>query len=127
VDYFVDGVTESLTTDLSRMSGMLVIGCNTAFTYKGKHVDLKQIGHELSVRYVLEGSVQRGGNRMHLGAALAHLNQLDEAQSSARTGLGLTPTFTPGRVRAGAYSDNPIYLAQRERLIEGLRKAGVPE
>ena len=49
-DYFVDGVTESLTTDLSRMRGMLVIGRNTAFTYKGKAVDLKQIGRELNVR-----------------------------------------------------------------------------
>ena len=52
-EYFVDGVTESLTTDLSRMSGMLVIGRNTAFTYKGKAVDLKQVGRELNVRYVL--------------------------------------------------------------------------
>ena len=56
-DYFVDGVTESLTTDLSRMSGLLVIGRNTAFTYKGKHVDLQRIGRELKVPYVLEGSV----------------------------------------------------------------------
>src|SRR5882757_4663076 len=70
LEYFVDGVTENLTTDLSRMSGMLVIGRNTAFTYKGKHVDLKQIGHELGVRYVLEGSVQRGGNRMRVNAQL---------------------------------------------------------
>jgi TolB-like protein len=69
-EYFVDGVTESLTTDLSRMSGMLVIGRNTAFTYKGKHVDLKQIGRELGVRYVLEGSVQRSGNRMRVNAQL---------------------------------------------------------
>jgi adenylate cyclase len=58
-NYFVDGVTESLTTDLSQMSGMLVIGRNTAFSYKSKPVDLKQIGRELNVRYVLEGSVQR--------------------------------------------------------------------
>jgi TolB-like protein/class 3 adenylate cyclase len=69
-DYFVDGVTESLTTDLSRMSGMLVIGRNTAFTYKAKAVDLKQIGRELNVRYVLEGSVQRGGNRMRVNVQL---------------------------------------------------------
>ena len=69
-DYFVDGVTESLTTDLSRMSGMLVIGRNTAFTYKGKAVDLKQVGRELNVRYVLEGSVQRGGNRMRVNVQL---------------------------------------------------------
>ena len=54
-------MTESLTTDLSRISGSFVIGRNTAFTYKGKHVDLKQIGRELNVRYVLEGSVQRSG------------------------------------------------------------------
>jgi adenylate cyclase len=70
LEYFVDGVTESLTTDLSRMSGMMVIGRNTAFTYKGKHVDLKQIGHDLGVRYVLEGSVQRGGNRMRVNTQL---------------------------------------------------------
>ena len=52
-DYFIDGVTESLTTDLSRMPGMLVIGRNTAFAYKGKSGNLKQIGRELNVRYVL--------------------------------------------------------------------------
>jgi adenylate cyclase len=50
-EYFIDGVTESLTTDLSRISGAFVIGRNTAFTYKGKHVDLKQIVRELNVRY----------------------------------------------------------------------------
>ena len=65
-EHFVDGVTESLTTDLSRIRHAVVIGRNTAFTYKGKHVDLKQIGRELNVRYVLEGSVQRGGNRMRV-------------------------------------------------------------
>ena len=68
-DYFVDGVAESLTTNLSRMSGMLVIG-HTAFTYKGKAVDLKQIGRELNVRYVLEGSVQRAGNRIRVNVQL---------------------------------------------------------
>jgi TolB-like protein/class 3 adenylate cyclase len=69
-EYFVDGVTESLTTDLSRISGSFVIGRNTAFTYKGKHVDLKHIGRELNVRYVLEGSVQRGGNRLRVNVQL---------------------------------------------------------
>ena len=69
-DYFVDGVTESLTTDLSRISGSFVIGRNTAFTYKGKAVDVKQIGRELNVRYVLEGSVQRGGNRLRVNVQL---------------------------------------------------------
>ncbi len=69
-EYFVDGVTESLTTDLSRISGSFVIGRHTAFTYKGKAIDLKQIGRELNVRYVLEGSVQRGGNRMRVNVQL---------------------------------------------------------
>ena len=69
-DYFVDGVTESLTTDLSRISGSFVIGRHTAFTYKGKAADLKQIGRELNVRYVLEGSVQRSGNRLRVNVQL---------------------------------------------------------
>jgi len=69
-EYFVDGVTESLTTDLSRISGAFVVGRSTAFTYKGKAVDLKQIGRELNVRYVLEGSVQRGGDRMRVNVQL---------------------------------------------------------
>jgi TolB-like protein len=69
-DHFVDGVTESLTTDLSRIRGSFVIGRNTAFTYKGKPVDLKQVGRELNVRYVLEGSVQRGGNRVRVNVQL---------------------------------------------------------
>src|SRR5271163_2869230 len=65
-EHFVDGVTESLTTDLSRIRGAVVIARNTAFTYKGKPFDVKTIGRELNVRYVLEGSVQRGGNRMRV-------------------------------------------------------------
>jgi TolB-like protein/class 3 adenylate cyclase/Tfp pilus assembly protein PilF len=68
--YFVDGVTESLTTDLSRIPGSFVIARNTAFTFKDKAVDVKQIGRELNVRYVLEGSVQRGGNRLRLNMQL---------------------------------------------------------
>jgi TolB-like protein/class 3 adenylate cyclase/Tfp pilus assembly protein PilF len=69
-EYFVDGVTESLTTDLSRIRGAFVIARNTAFTYKDKAADVKQIGCELDVRYVLEGSVQRGANRIRVNAQL---------------------------------------------------------
>jgi TolB-like protein/class 3 adenylate cyclase len=76
-EYFADGVTESLTTDLSRISGAFVIARNTAFTYKGKAVDLKQIGRDLNVRYVLGGSMQRGGNRMRVNV------QLVEAETGA--------------------------------------------
>ena len=63
-------MTESLTTDLSRISGAFVIARNTAFAYKGKAGDVKQIGRDLNVRYVLEGSVQRGGNRMRVNVQL---------------------------------------------------------
>jgi TolB-like protein/Tfp pilus assembly protein PilF len=69
-EYFVDGVTESLTTDLSRISGAFVIARNTAFTFKGKAIDAKKLGRELNVRYVLEGSVQRGGNRLRVNVQL---------------------------------------------------------
>ena len=69
-EYFVDGVTESLTTDLSRVAGAFVIARNTAFNYKGKTFDVKDIGRELNVHYVLEGSVQRGGSRMRVNVQL---------------------------------------------------------
>lgn len=69
-EYFADGITDDLTTDLSRISGSFVIARNTAFTYKGKPIDAKQIGRELGVRYVLEGSVRRTGDRVRVNAQL---------------------------------------------------------
>jgi len=75
--YFADGITEDLTTDLSRISDMFVISRNTAFTYQGKRIDTKQIGRELGVRYVLEGSVRRSGNQIRVNA------QLIDAESDA--------------------------------------------
>jgi TolB-like protein len=76
-DPFVDGITETLTTDLSRCSGVFAISRNTAFAYKGKPIDTRQIGRELGVRYVLEGSVQNTGERMRFNA------QLVDAESGA--------------------------------------------
>jgi TolB-like protein/DNA-binding winged helix-turn-helix (wHTH) protein len=69
-EFFIDGVTESLTTDLSRVRGAVVIASNTAFTYKDKAVEEKTIGRELNVRYVLKGSVQRSENRMRVNVQL---------------------------------------------------------
>ncbi len=68
--YFADGITGDLTTDLSRIPDMLVISRNTAFTYRDKPIDTKQIGRELGVRYVLEGEVQRSGSRVRVTAQL---------------------------------------------------------
>jgi tetratricopeptide (TPR) repeat protein len=63
----------------------------------------------------------------YLAAALAHLGQLDEAQAAVKAGLALDPAFTLSRFRAGAASDNQTYLEQRERVIQGMRAAGIPE
>ena len=68
--YFADGITEDVTTDLSRITGMFVISRNTAFTYRNKPINTKQIGRELCVRYVLEGSVRRLGNQVRVNAQL---------------------------------------------------------
>jgi adenylate cyclase len=68
--YFADGITEDLTTDLSRLANMFVISRGTAFTYKDKRLNARQIGRELSVRYVLEGSVRRSGSRVRVTAQL---------------------------------------------------------
>ena len=76
-EYFADGITDDLTTDLSRISGSFVIARTTAFTYKGKPIDVKQIGRELGVRYVLEGSVRRTGDQVRMNA------QLIDAESGA--------------------------------------------
>jgi adenylate cyclase len=76
-DYFADGVTDNLTTDLARIRDSFVIARNTAFTFKGKAVDAREIGKELGVRYVLEGSVQRDQGRVRVNV------QLIDAQSGA--------------------------------------------
>jgi TolB-like protein len=68
--YFADGITEDLTTDLSRLADLSVISRNTAFTYRERPADTKQIGRELGVRYVLEGSVQRSGDLVRVSAQL---------------------------------------------------------
>ncbi len=76
-EYFADGLTEDLTTELSRMPSAFVIARNTAFTYKGKAADVKAIGRELGVRYALEGSVRKSGSRIRFNA------QLIDAQTGA--------------------------------------------
>jgi TolB-like protein/Flp pilus assembly protein TadD len=68
--YFADGITEDLTTELSRLGNMFVISRNTAFTYRNKSIDTRQIGRELGVRYLLEGSVRRSANRLRINTQL---------------------------------------------------------
>jgi adenylate cyclase len=97
-DYFADAVTDDLTTDLSRIDGSLVISRTTAFTYKGKSVDAKQIGHDLAVRYVLEGGVQRTGETV----------QIDTQLIDAGTGA---------QVWAGRFDTDPTNLAKTQSAV----------
>ena len=76
-EYFSDGISEDIITDLSKVSELQVIARNSTFTYKGKPVDVKQVGRELGVRYVLEGSVRKAGNRVRV------TGQLIDAESGA--------------------------------------------
>jgi TolB-like protein len=69
-DYFADGMAEEIITALSRRAWLFVIARNSSFTYKGKAVDVRQVGRELGVRYVLEGSVRRAGNRLRFAGQL---------------------------------------------------------
>ncbi|WP_343040453.1 adenylate/guanylate cyclase domain-containing protein [Nitratireductor arenosus] len=69
-DYFSDGITEDIITDLSKISRLMVIARNSSFTYKGRAVDVKQVARELGVRHVLEGSVRKAGNRVRVTAQL---------------------------------------------------------
>jgi adenylate cyclase len=126
-DYFVDGITESLTTDLSRVSGAFVIGRRTALTYKGKAADVKEIGLKLNVRYVLEGSAQRDQNRVRINAQLvdagsgAHLwaDRFDEDaarpfglqdQVVARLAASLGYVLINAEAEKGARSANPSVI-----------------
>ena len=118
-EYFADGITDDLTTDLSRISGSFVIARNTAFTYKGKPIDAKQIGRELGVRYVLEGSVRRTGDQVRVNA------QLIDAESGAhlwadrfdtnRANLAETQSEIIGRL---AWTLNIALLSDASRRIE---------
>ena len=123
-DYFADGITENLTTELSRIRNSFVIARNTAFTFKGKTIDAKEIGKELGVRYVLEGSVQRDQNRVRVNAQLidaesgAHLwaDRFEEDvadlfklqdQIVARLGNALGFELVKAEAERGARSKNP--------------------
>ena len=143
-EHFVDGVTESLTTDLSRIRGSFVIGRNTAFTYKGKAVDLKQIGRELNVRYVLEGSVQPGGNRMRVNVQLIDaetgnhlwaerfdkpLADLFDMQDEivARLAGALSAQLAAAEARRAEHAPNPDLLDLYFQGLEWFNKGVTPD
>src|SRR6202042_2224655 len=135
-DHFADGITENLTTDLSRIRGSFVIARNTAFTFKGKGLDAKEIGKQLDVRYVLEGSVQRDGTRLRVNAQLidalagAHwwADRFEEDASDlfklqdqvvARLANSLGNELVRAEAEKGGHSKNPdaIDLAMRGQAL----------
>jgi adenylate cyclase len=124
-EYFADGITDDLTSDLSRISGSFVIARNTALTYKGKPVDVKQIGRELGVRYVLEGSVRRTGDQVRVNVKLidaesgAHL--WTDRVDFDRTNLAEAQDAITGRLARTLYcelvADIGGRIEQESRLI----------
>ncbi len=118
-EYFADGITDDLTSDLSRISGSFVIARTTAFIYKGKPIDVKQIGHELGVRYVLEGSVRRAGDKIQVNVQLidattgAHL--WADRFDTERANLAAAQTQITGRL---AQTLGVELIRAEERSIE---------
>ena len=140
-DYFADGITEDLTTDLSRIRNSFVIARNTAVTYKGKNIDAKEIGKELGVRYVLEGSVRRDQDRVRVNAQLidadsgAHLwaDQFDTARANllqmqdeivARLANALGIELVKAETQRNALSTNPDAMDLAMRCTTAVREAG---
>jgi TolB-like protein len=151
--YFADGITEDLTTDLSRLANMFVISRNTAFTYRNKAVDTKEIGRELCVRCVLEGSVRRSGSQLRINAQLigaatdAHLwtERFDrdagdllalqnEITSCLANALGVELISVEAVARPTERPDAMDYILRGRAVLlyeatyfARLRKAGMPE
>ena len=140
-NYFVDGVTESLTTDLSQMAGMLVIGRNTAFTYKNKPVDLKQIGRDLNVRYVLAAAEalavkalsiapDNAPGHLCLGVVYIYTNRvaqgipeferalaIDRNLAAAHAYIGLAQNFVGRGEEAAAHIEYALRLSPRDAAV----------
>jgi adenylate cyclase len=114
-EYFADGITDDLTTDLTRISGSFVIARNTAFTYKGKPTDARQLGRELGVRYVVEGSIRRGGEQIRVNV------QLIDAETGAHV---WADRFDTDRTNLAEAQDKIIGRLARSLNFELLRDAG---
>jgi adenylate cyclase len=124
--YFADGLTDGLITELSQVSGLFVISRNSTFTYKGRTVPPKQVSEELGIRYVLEGSVQRAGDRLRINA------QLVDALSAGHVWAGkfdgsVTDVFALQDQVARSIADAlAVRLTQAEQLAIGRQETSVP-
>jgi len=139
-EYFSDGMTEDLITDLSKISGFMVIARNSTFTYKGKSVKIKQVAEELGVRYVLEGSVRRADNEIRINAQLIdamtgrHLwaerydgtmSKVFALQDQITQKIIAAPTQTgPNADRGKSWIEGDTICHQFEKLYWGLEFCG---
>ena len=95
-EYFSDGISEDIITDLSKIAGLTVIARNSSFTYKGRSVDIRTVGRELGVQSVLEGSIRRAGKRVRITAQL--IDAGPTARICGRTATtAISPTSSPSR------------------------------
>jgi TolB-like protein/DNA-binding winged helix-turn-helix (wHTH) protein/Tfp pilus assembly protein PilF len=109
--YFADAITDDLTTDLSRIADSFAIARTTAFTYEGKSVDVKQIGRELGVRYVMEGSVRRAGDKVQVNA------QLIDPENGAHLWADRFDTDRASLAQAQSVITGRLALALRRELL----------
>jgi adenylate cyclase len=117
LEHFADGISDDLTTDLSRISGGFVIARNTAFTFKGKPVDVKKIGRELGIRYVIGGSVRRAGDLLRLNV------QLTDAETGAHLWVNRFDTDSVDLAQGQSEITGRLARAINLKLVEaaGLR------
>jgi TolB-like protein len=145
-EYFADGMTDDITTELLRFSDLFVIARNSSFQFKGKAIDVRLVGRELGVRYVLEGGIRRGGNRMRINAQLIdaatgmHLwaerydRQVDDLfVIQDQVVRAIAPVLVAHVNKAKWSEPSSSHRRHGRRMIstcgarDGLRKAGLPE
>jgi adenylate cyclase len=126
-EYFSDGIAEDLITDLSKLSGLLVIARNSTFVYKGRPVRVQQVGRELGVRYVLEGSVRKAGDRVRITAQLVDAGTGHHLWAD-RYDRRLDDVFAVQDEITGRIVESlAVALTQRERAQREHRRTDIPE
>ncbi len=125
-DYFADGITDDLITELSKISGLFVISRNSTFVYKGEAVVPKQISEELGVRYVLEGSVQRAGNQLRINAQLIDALSGGHAWADRFDGSLADVFALQDKVTRNIADALAVRLTATDQLAIGQHETGVP-
>jgi adenylate cyclase len=125
--YFADGIAEDLMTDLSRLSGLFVVSRNSAFAYKGKAVDLRQVGRELGVRYVLEGSVRRAGDQVRINVQLVDATTGGHQWAERYDGSQADIFALQDKVTKAVVSALALQLSPVEQVAVGQHETTVPE